>query len=180
MSRANRVVLQLMCALAMLFCAQAAQAQSTESLPGAAVQQPAVEVTPFVGLGSAGSARAGGAVAFVWTPKVRIESEVAYHSRGLLSSSVNLVYALPHLKAVEPYVTAGIGICQNETALQAPTPSGIIIQRSVGLVVNAGTGFTVPVREGLGYRFDARWSNPLGMQPETWRIYHGATFGIGK
>src|SRR5687767_14583493 len=162
MTRA-RVVVQLTCALVTLFCAHAAQAQSTEPRPVAAAAQPAVEVTPFVGLGSSGSARAGGAVAFVWTPKVRLESEVAYHSRGLLSSSVNLVYSLPHLKAVEPYITGCIGLCQIESAVQAPAPVGLLVQRSVALVVNAGTGFTVPVRDGVDYRFDARWSNPIGM-----------------
>ena len=180
MTRLNRVVVQMSCAFATLFCVQPAQAQSIEPPPGEAAKQPAVEVTPFVGLGSPGSARAGAAVAFVLTPKVRLESEVAYHPRALFSSSVNLLYSLPHVGAVEPYVTAGIGLCQNESAVQAPVPGGLLIQRSVGLVVNAGTGFIVPVREGVGYRLDARWSNPLGIQPESWRIYHGATFGIGK
>lgn len=180
MTRIDRVVVQMACAFATLLCVEAAQAQSTEPPPDGAGKQPAVEVTPFVGLGSPGSARAGGAVAFVLTPKVRLESEVAYHPRALFSSSVNLVYSLPHVGAVEPYVTAGIGLCQNESAVQAAVPGGLLIQRSVGLVVNAGTGFTVPVRDAVSYRFDARWSNPIGIQPESWRIYHGATFGVGR
>lgn len=179
MIRANFMVVQVTCALALLFSSEVL-AQSTGPLAGDAVKQPAVEVTPFIGLGSPGSARAGAAVAFVLTPKFRIESELAYASRALLSSSVNLVYLLPHVKAIEPYITAGIGLGQNETASQTPLSTALVIQRSVGLAVHAGAGFTVPVREGIGYRFDARWSNPLGVHPESWRIYQGATLGVGR
>src|SRR5262245_171509 len=93
MTRAKLIAIRLTCALATLVCAQAVQAQSTEPPPDTAAQ-PAVEITPFIALGSAGSPRAGGALAFVWTPKVRIELEAAYHPRALLSSSVNLVYSL--------------------------------------------------------------------------------------
>lgn len=179
MIRTKRVVVQLTCVLASLFCAQA-QAQSIEPVTADTSKQPVVEVTPFIGMGSPGSARAGAAVAFVLAPKFRIESEVAYASRALLSSSVNLVYLLPHLKAVEPYLTTGIGVGQNETASLASLSSAFVIQRSIVPVVNAGAGFTVPVRDNLGYRFDARWANPLGVAPESWRIYQGATLGVGR
>ena len=170
MTRLNRVVVRMACAFATLFCVQAAQAQSTEPPPGGAVQQPAVEVTPFVGLGSPGSARAGAAVAFVLTPKVRLESEVAYHPRGLFSSSVNLRYSLPHVGAVEPYVTAGIGICQNESAVQAPVPGGFLIQRSEGLVVNAGTDSLCRCAKAWAIA-----STPGGRIPSASNRNHGAS-----
>ena len=180
MTGINRVVVHWTCALATLCCAQAARAQSADPQPGAATQQPAVEVTPFVGWGSEGSARTGAAVAFALTPKVSLESEVAYHPRALFSSSVNIVYALPHLKAVEPYVTAGIGLGQFDSAIQAPTPTGFLVQRSVGLVVNAGTGIRRAGARKRRLSLRCPMVESLGIQPESFRIYHGATFGVGK
>jgi hypothetical protein len=172
-------VAQVSCVLASLFSSQA-QAQSIAPVAADPVKQPAVEVTPFIGMGSPGSARAGAAVAFVLSPKFHIESELAYASRGQLSSSVNLVYLLPHVKAVEPYLTAGIGLGQTQTALHVPATNGFAIRSSIVPVINAGAGFKVPVSDSIGYRFDARWQNPLGDAPESWRIYQGATLGVGR
>jgi hypothetical protein len=178
MTHGNSLVARVLCSLVALFGAQTAQAQTTEPPTVAASKQPAVEFTPFIGFGSETSSRGGGAIAFVLTPKVRVEAEVAIHSRSLLSSSVNLLYSLPRIRRVEPYIAAGVGLGENEIAFQAPS-LGLVIQQSVGLVVNAGAGFTVPIREGVGYRFDTRWSNPRGIHPEAWRVYHGVTLGMG-
>ena len=172
-------VVQVTCALASLFGAPA-QAQSIELVAADPVKPSAVEVTPFIGMGSPGSARAGAAVSFPLTPKFHIESELAYASRGLLSSSVNLVSLLPHVKAVEPYLTAGIGLGQTEAAIHVPMTGGFAIRSSIVPVINAGAGFKVPVSDSIGYRFDARWANPLGDAPESWRIYQGATLGVGR
>jgi hypothetical protein len=175
----RRVIVLLIVGGAVLAGAQAGYAQSSEPRTPPTSMTSTVEVTPFVGFGSAGASRVGSAVAFVWTPKIRLESEFAYHRDALFSTSLNLVYSLPRVMRVEPYVTGGLGVGQIETATQAPTPGGFLVQRSLALVLNAGTGLTVPVRERVGYRVDARWSNPLGIAPETWRIYQGATLGVG-
>jgi hypothetical protein len=178
MTHDNRLVAHLLCLVVASFCAQTAQAQTIQPPTVAGSKQSGVEVTPFIGFGSPTSSRGGGAIAFTLAPKVRVEAEVALHSCSQLSSSVNLLYSLPRIRRVEPYIAAGVGLGQNEIAFQAPSQR-LVIQQSVGLVVNAGAGFTVPIREGVGYRFDTRWSMPRGIHPEAWRVYHGVTLGMG-
>jgi opacity protein-like surface antigen len=189
MIRPCHLAMRVVCPLALLVCAQTAQAQSTappSPSTDARVVTPAahsaVEVTPFFGLGSSTSTRTGAAVAFVWTPKLRVESELAFRGGGMLCSSVNFMYSLPRIHRVEPYVGAGVGLGHVESAYysSALPPPGLIISRSIVPFVSAGGGFTVPVRDGIGYRLDFRWSNPQGEHPEAWRVYHGVTLGVGK
>ena len=48
------------------------------------------------------------------------------------------------------------------------------------LTVNAGGGIRVPVNDRWGVRSDARWLYGSGRDaPDQWRIYNGATLGIG-
>src|SRR6476620_10494879 len=68
-----------------------------------------VEVTPYVSLGSYPSSRVGAAIAFRLTPTLSIESEVGYHHdiAGALSLSAALLYDLPRIGRVIPYLAAG-------------------------------------------------------------------------
>jgi hypothetical protein len=66
-----------------------------------AAASPAVEITPFVAMGSNGSSPIGAAVSFPLSPSFSIEAEVGYR-RGegdinALSSSANLLYSLPRV-----------------------------------------------------------------------------------
>lgn len=159
-------------ARALMVAPPEASAQPSET----ASRAHAVEVTPFVSMGSEMSPRIGAAVAFAWTETLSGEIEVGYRE-GALSSSFNVLYSLPALKRVEPYLAAGVGLEQRESALVAPGGT-LIPQKRLAVVVNAGGGVKVPVTDRVGYRADARWSNAIGTQPEAWRIYHGMTLGV--
>src|SRR6185295_19322792 len=81
-----------------------------------------VEVTPYVSLGSYPSSLVGAAVAFRLTPTLSIESEVGYRHDpiGALSLSASLLYHLPTIGRVIPYLAAGAGIEQFATAVRLP------------------------------------------------------------
>lgn len=136
-----------------------------------------VEFTPFVSLGSYPSPRVGTAVAFRLTPNFSIESEVGYRrdTDGRLSASANLLYDLPQIGRVQPYLAAGAGLEQYGTASQR-SDGTIAAQGRTALAVNAGGGLKVPVSDNWGIRTDARWFNGLGSDAgEHWRLYNGVT-----
>lgn len=142
---------------------------------------PAVEVTPFVALGSAFSSRIGAAISFAWTQNLDVEAEVGYRQNGMnaLGASVNLVYKLPPLGRIIPYVAGGVGLEQYETYVGVPT-FGVLTLSNTAISTNIGGGVKVSISERAGFRSDARWLNPVSSAPEGWRLYHGATFGLGK
>jgi opacity protein-like surface antigen len=147
-----------------------------------AAKTPGVEVTPFISLGSPFSSRVGAAIAFAWTEKTSVEAEIGYRRGEInaLSSSVNLLYDLPQLGRVTPYLAAGLGLEQYGTALELGD-GRLATQPAVALTVNAGGGIKVPVDNTWGLRTDARWSNGIGRgAPEKWRIYNGVTLGAGR
>ena len=90
-----------------------AAAQSTDTDNAAPV-----EVTPYVSLGSYPSSRVGAAIAFRLTPTLSVESEVGYRHdmAGRLSSSASLLYDLPRIGRVMPYLAAGAGLEEYATA----------------------------------------------------------------
>jgi hypothetical protein len=140
----------------------------------------AVEVTPYVSLGSAQSSRIGGAVAFAVTDDVSVEAEVGYRGGGadILATNVSLLYHLPGVGRVRPYVASGIGL--EEHLYAEGSPVGPIAYRRTGFAVNAGGGLKIPVADRWGLRTDARWFNGVGRTaPERWRLYNGVTFGTG-
>ena len=84
--------------------------------PVAAQSAKAVEVTPYVALGSAAASPVGAAVTFPVTATLSVETDVAYR-RGegdihALSSSASLLYSLPRVGQATPYVAAGVGLSQ--------------------------------------------------------------------
>ena len=96
-----------------------------------------------------------------------------------LSSHFSLLYDLPTLGRVAPYVAGGIGLEQYGVALEAPQ-GRLVTQQQTALSVNAGGGVRVPINQRWGVRSDARWFNGLGRTaPERWRLYNGVTVGRG-
>jgi hypothetical protein len=111
-----------------------------------------------------------------------VEVEIGYRRSEIdaLSSSVNLIYALPRLGRVTPYVAGGVGLEKYATGLTGPN-NRVITLANYALAINAGGGVKVPVADRWGFRSDARWFKGLGRAgQEHWRLYNGVTFGTGK
>ena len=138
-----------------------------------------VEFTPFVGMGSIGSSRVGAAVAFPMSREFMLEVEVGYRNGGggvdALSSSLNLIYELPALGRVRPYLAGGTGLEESVSGIHVPG-RGVVSLQGVTFTVNAGGGVKVPIDERLALRSDARWSKGFGRHGgEKWRLYNGVT-----
>lgn len=161
------------------FTAGSARAQSTDESDGT---QRAVTITPFVSLGSFVSSRVGAAIAFPVTDKMSLEAEVGYRRQELnaLSAHLSLLYDLPTLGRVTPYLATGIGL--EEYGVAAPQPNNTVATLPrIAVAVNAGGGVKVPVDDRWGVRTDARWFNGLGGQAgEHWRVFNGVTLKTGS
>jgi hypothetical protein len=141
-----------------------------------------VEVTPYVALGSANAQGGGVAVRWEVAPKlgVELETDVRRAEITALAIAVSLVYDLPSIGRVVPYAAVGVGFEQYATAFFHPG-LGVVPKTGHALTVNAGGGLRIPIDDRWGVRSDARWVNGIGGEaPEHWRIYNGATFGVGK
>jgi len=156
------------------------------ALPVGAQDARTVEVTPYVALGSAGTSPVGTTVTFPVTSTLSVETDVAYR-RGegdinALSSSVSLMYFLPHVGKATPYVVGGVGLMQYGAPVfsrNGGPPIGT--QSRLAMTVNAGGGLTMPINEKLDYRTDARWFKSFGRQgSEQFRVAQGIAFDVGK
>lgn len=153
-----------------------APARAQEANPGVS-NDPAVEITPFVSLGSPFSSTVGAAIAFAWTQNLSVEAEVGYRRQeiGALSSNVSLLYDLRRFGRVTPYLAGGAGLEQYGTAMEIPT-FGLVRQSRIAFALNAGGGVKVPVSDRFDFRTDARWFDGVGkFSSEHWRIYNGIT-----
>jgi hypothetical protein len=158
--------------------ASAAQAQ----VAPAGQPRAGVEITPYVSIGSSATSGIGAAVRWPLCTNLGVEWEVSqrYAELNALGSSVSLLFDLPKIGVVTPYLAGGIGIEQYGYATSGPAAS-IVTHAGTTLTVNAGGGVRVPVDDKWGLRADMRWSNGLGSQaPERLRLYNGITFGAGK
>lgn len=163
------------CALCLVIGVAPAGAQNDPDQPSSSDRRE-VEITPFVSMGSAFSSRIGAAIAFAWTSNLGIEAEVGYRQGEInaFSSSVSLLYDLPGVGRVVPYLAAGAGLAQFGSPFQ--TPAGIVSLQKTAMTVNAGGGLKVRVDDRWSLRTDARWSNALGRDgPEQWRVYNGVS-----
>ncbi len=141
-----------------------------------------VEVTPYASLGSYPSPSVGAAVAFRLTPHFSIESEVGYcrDTSGRLSVAASLLYDLPRIGRVNPYLAAGAGLEEYGTASRRADGT-LDTQGRTAFAINAGGGLKVPIDDNWGIRTDARWFNGLGRDAgEHWRLYNGVTFPTGR
>jgi len=156
------------------------------ALPVGAQEARTVEVTPYLGLGTAGASPVGAAVTFPVTSTLSVETDVAYR-RGegdihALSSSMSLLYSLPRVGRATPYVVGGVGLSQYGAPVFSSNGGRPIgTEPSVALTVNAGGGLKMPMNEKLDLRTDARWFKSFGRYgSEQFRVAQGISFDVGK
>ena len=91
-------------------------AQNTTAAVPHTTEPAPVQITPFVSIDSRGSAPRGAAFSFPLSSIFRIETEVGYRrgegNLNALSSSANLLYDLPRIGRVTPYLATGAGLAQ--------------------------------------------------------------------
>ena len=153
--------------------------------PAVAQDAKPVEVTPFVALASAGASPFGVAVAFPVTSTLSIETEVGYRSGEgsihALSSSMSLLYSLPRVGRVTPYLAAGAGLWQYGALLLAPDGRPLGTQSRMAFTVNAGGGLKARMNDKVNWRTDARWFKSFErFGSEQFRVAQGIGFDIGK
>lgn len=155
------------------------------ALPAAAQDARTAEVTPYVGLGSAGASPVGAAVTFPVTSTLSVETDVAYR-RGegrihALSTNTSLLWSLPRVGRSTPYVAAGVGLSQIGAPILSSDGPPIGTQSLVAVTVNAGGGLKMPVNEKCDLRTDARWFKSFGHYgSEQFRVAQGLSFDVGK
>jgi hypothetical protein len=169
--------------LVLTISAVPALAQTVDTTRRDASAAPSIEVTPFVSAGGSDfSSQVGGSIAFALSRNVAVESEFGYRRQEMaaLGVSANVLYGLPRVRRIAPYVAAGIGMEQYGTPRPIPEWGMVVTQQNVGLTLSLGGGVKVPVTERWGLRSDVRWLNPRGKVPEGWRIYNGVTLRVRK
>jgi hypothetical protein len=155
------------------------------ALPVWAQDAKAVEVTPYVALGSSAASPVGTAVTFPVTSTLSVETDVAYR-RGegrihALSSSVSLLYFLPRVGRSTPYVAGGVGLSRYGAPVFLGSGPPIGTEPRLALTVNAGGGVKMPMNDKLDLRTDARWFKSFGAQgSEQFRVAQGIAFDVGK
>jgi hypothetical protein len=155
------------------------------ALPAEAQDSRAVEVTPYVAVGSDAASPVGAAVTFPVTSVLSVETDVAFR-RGeggihALSSSTSLLWSLPRVGQATPYLAGGAGLAQYGAPVFSADGPPLGTQRRVALAVNAGGGLKMPMNEKLDWRTDARWFKSFGAQgTEQFRVAQGISFDVGK
>lgn len=146
---------------------------------------PSVEVTPFAALGSSGASKVSAAVTFPVTKSLAIETEAGYR-RGegrihALSLDASVLYSLPRLGTVTPYLAGGVGLREHGAAVVGPDGALLGTQKRLALAVNAGGGIKVPVKTTWDLRTDARWFKTFGREGgEHFRVAQGIAFDMGR
>jgi len=155
------------------------------ALPVAAQENRAVEVTPYVALGSSGAPRVGGAVTFPVTSKLSVETDVAYrHGEGdlnFLSTDTSLLWFLPRIGKAAPYAIGGIGLAESGAIVFSASGVPIATRSTLAFRVNAGGGVKLPINDKVAWRTDARWYKSFGKYgTEQARVAQGLSFDVGK
>ena len=161
-----------------------AQDAAVITAPPAAVS-PAVQVTPFVSIDSRGSTPVGAAISFPLGASFSLETELGYRrgegDMNALNTSVNLLYDLPRIGRATPYLATGVGLAQYGVPVVSRNSFVIGTEPRVGLEMNAGGGFRVPVDEKWGMRTDARWFKSFGRDAsEHFRVSQGISFDVKR
>jgi hypothetical protein len=156
------------------------------AVPAEAQDSGSVGVTPFVALGSNGSAPVGAAITLPVTNAFDVETEVAYR-RGegrihALDLNMSMVYRLPRIGSTTPYLAGGVGLREYGAPIVLPGAGyPVATQQLVTLTINAGGGIKVPVDDTWGMRTDARWFKSLGRHSsEHFRVAQGISFDVKK
>jgi hypothetical protein len=147
--------------------------------PGRAGSDSAVEVTPYVSVGSPTSPRFGAAIRWAFLSNLGAELEAGKRPDvNGLALNFSLLYDLPTIGRVRPYLAGGVGLDQYGDAFGSG--GNIFVRTKTAFTVNAGGGVRVPVDDNWGVRADARWFDTFGRTPDRWRVYNGVTFGRGR
>jgi hypothetical protein len=149
-----------------------------------------IEVSPFVSTGIGDSSGVGASVLFPVRSRVGIEVEAEYRRtpgepiRGTvdnngLNGGVNLVVDLGAIGRVRPYAIGGGGLehyALMDSSLARPEAG----KTGMSFVVNMGGGVRVPINDRFGIRAEVRWADGWAEgAPESFRIFYGATIGVG-
>ena len=145
----------------------------------------AVEVTPYVALGTEAASPVGASVTFPLTSSLSFETDVAYR-RGegdihALSTNASLLWFLPRVGRTAPYAAAGVGLAQYGAPVYSSDGPPIGTVSRVAMTVNAGGGLKMPINDKVDWRTDARWFKSFGSQgSEQFRVAQGLSFDVGK
>jgi opacity protein-like surface antigen len=169
--------------LVLTMTAAPARAQEASAEPAEASSN--VAITPFVSIDSRASTPIGVGISFPLNPRFSIETEFDYRRAegdvNALSSSANLLYMLPRIGRVTPYLAAGAGLAQYGAPIIGPGSSLIGTQRRTAFEVNAGGGLKIPVKDTWGIRTDARWFKPFDRNAsEHLRLSNGVSFDVKR
>ena len=175
-------------AIVLVLTMSVASARAQEASSGPAVtaaSRPDVAITPFVSIDSRASTPIGVGISFPLNPNFSIEAEFGYRRAegdiNALNSSANLLYMLPRIGRVTPYLATGAGLAQYGAPIIGPGSSLIGTQRRTAFEVNAGGGLKIPVKEHWGIRTDARWFKPFDRNAsEHWRVSNGVSFDVKR
>ena len=140
-----------------------------------------VEITPYVLMGSPSASGVGAVVRWPVGARlgVELETELKRAEITAVNIALSLVYDLPAIGPATPYVAAGVGLERFGKAIYRPDGKPLL-GTDTGLTVNAGGGIRVPVNDRWGVRSDARWLHGSARDAaDKWRIYNGATLGVG-
>jgi hypothetical protein len=155
------------------------------ALPAGAQDATAVEVTPYVAVGSNAASPVGAAIIFPVTSTLSFETDVAYR-RGegrihALSTNASLLWLLPRVGHATPYVAGGVGLSQYGAPIFSSDGPPIGTQPRLAMTVNAGGGLKMPINEKVASRTDARWFKSFGSQgSEQFRMAQGVSIKVGK
>jgi len=143
-----------------------------------------VEITPYLAVGSAGASPVGVTVTFPVSATFSVETDVAYR-RGedihALSTSGSLLYSLPRVGQVTPYVAGGVGLSQYGSPVFSGNGGPIGSQSRLAVTLITGGGLKIPVKEKMDLRTDARYYKSLGRQgSESFRVAQGISFDAGR
>lgn len=145
----------------------------------------AVEVTPYVALGTAGASPVGTAVTFPITSTLAVEADTGYR-RGegnihALSVNTSLLWSLPRLGQSTPYLAGGVGLAQYGAPVFTGDGPPIGAVSRLAMTVNAGGGLKMPMNDKLDLRTDARWFKSFGQHgSEQFRVAQGISFDVGR
>lgn len=95
-----------------------------------------------------------------------------------LSAHLSLLYGLPRMGRLKPYLAGGLGLEQYGTALDVPR-FGLVSQHRLAFAINMGGGLEVPVNRHWGIRTDARLFEGFGpFAPAVQRCDHSTRYAL--
>jgi opacity protein-like surface antigen len=174
------MVAWMTCALLAVHTAAQAQSGNQDSDDRASPGRP-VEITPYAMLGSGPASGVGTAVRWPIGGRfgVELETELRRAELTAVNVALSLLYDLPAIGRVTPYLAAGVGLERFGTAVGRPDGPPLL-GSGTGISFNAGGGVRMPVTDRWGVRSDARWRHGTARgQGDQWRIFNGATIGVG-